>query len=136
MTQTVKAGFIYFVLVFAAGFMLGTIRVTFLIPRFGPTTAVLVELPIILAVAWNVCGIVLRHVEVAAEFGPRLVMGTVAFVVLMLAETALATLAFSQTIPEIAAQYSTAHGAIGLAGQAIFASIPLLRLAAERHARP
>ena len=129
MTQIAKAGFFYFLMVFAVGFLLGTIRVIYLIPRFGPVPAVLIELPILLAISWSACGIVLRHIEVPPQFGERLAMGTVAFVILMLAEVIFATLEFGQAIPDYLAQYSTAHGALGLAGQVVFAFFPVLRLA-------
>ena len=35
MTQTLRAGFTYFAIVMGTGFMLGVIRVPFLVPRMG-----------------------------------------------------------------------------------------------------
>ena len=56
----------YAAAVFAAGFLLGTLRVLWLVPRFGPTAAVALELPLILAVSWIAC----RHVARAVPPEP------------------------------------------------------------------
>ena len=48
--QLVKAGAIYFALVFGAGFVLGTVRTLWVVPRVGTRTAELTEMPIMLAV--------------------------------------------------------------------------------------
>ncbi len=46
----VKAASLNFALVFGAGFVLGTIRVLWLVPAVGPRTVELFEMPIMLAV--------------------------------------------------------------------------------------
>ena len=46
----VKAGLLYFKLVFGAGFALGTVRALWVIPRVGARRAELMEMPIMLAV--------------------------------------------------------------------------------------
>jgi hypothetical protein len=48
--QSIKAGLAYFALVFGAGFVLGVLRVSFLVPRFGERIAELGEMPLMLAV--------------------------------------------------------------------------------------
>jgi hypothetical protein len=48
--QIVKAGVLYFALVFGAGFVLGTIRTLWVVPRFGMRVAELMETPIMLVV--------------------------------------------------------------------------------------
>lgn len=45
-TQIFKPGAAYFGLVFGAGFLLGCIRVPFLVPRLGARVAELLEMPI------------------------------------------------------------------------------------------
>ena len=48
--QILKAGLLYFALVFGAGFVLGVLRVMCVVPRFGTRMAELMETPIMLVV--------------------------------------------------------------------------------------
>ena len=48
--QILKAGALYFALVFGAGFVLGTIRTLWVVPRLGMRVAELMETPIMLVV--------------------------------------------------------------------------------------
>jgi hypothetical protein len=48
--RAIRAGFVYFLCVFGAGFVLGTVRQLLLVPHFGARTAELIEIPIMLAV--------------------------------------------------------------------------------------
>ena len=50
MTHTISGGFAYFALVFGAGFVLGVLRISFLVPRFGERLAELAEMPLMLLV--------------------------------------------------------------------------------------
>ncbi|MEN0651778.1 MULTISPECIES: hypothetical protein [Hyphobacterium] len=123
----VRAGALYFALVFAAGFVLGAFRTLWLAPRVGDFAAVAVELPVMLAVAWLACGAVLRWVNPGQGIEARAIMGLFAFALLMIAELALA-LTFG--VPSVAAWLAdlvTAPGLLGLAGQIAFANFPLVR---------
>ncbi len=48
--QILKAGVLYFTLVFGAGFVLGTFRILWVVPRFGIRMAELMETPIMFVV--------------------------------------------------------------------------------------
>ena len=127
MRVAIAAGFAYFATVFLAGFALGTLRTLFLAPQLGELAAVLVELPVIIFVSWIACGWAIRRFQVAANFSPRLIMGAVAFLCLIVADIALGIAAFDRTFAEVAADWATPSGAAGLAGQVLFGILPALR---------
>jgi hypothetical protein len=126
--SAVKAGLVYFVSVFAIGFILGMIRIPFLAPLFGDLNAVLIELPIILGLAWLICLKIVRTFHVPPIISSRLVMGGVALVILLTAEFALSTLAFGKSIIDHFQSYLTAPHALGLAGQCAFGLFPAIQL--------
>lgn len=123
----VGGGLAYFAVVFAAGFVLGTMRVLVLAPRLGETLATSAELPVMLAISWWAAGVVVRRLGVPATSAARVGMGALAFALLLGAEWLLGTLAFGRTASEILAGYGSAAGAAGLAAQTVFAAIPELR---------
>ncbi|MEQ9257848.1 MAG: hypothetical protein RIG84_01985 [Roseovarius sp.] len=130
MARAIRAGVLYFLIVFAIGFVLGTFRVLVLVllPRVGELVAVLIETPVILTACWVVSGGLLRRIPVRAVAADRLLMGGLALGLLLLAEVALSTLLFGRSMAEHLAHYATLAGALGLAGQGVFGAMPLIRL--------
>ena len=126
-TPVLRPAAVYFGIVFAAGFALGTLRTLVLAPRFGALWAVLLELPVMLVISWWACGRVVTRFEVPPRFGSRAAMGAIAFAFLMLAELALSVSLFGRSTSEYAADLMTPHGLVGLGGQVAFALIPLVR---------
>lgn len=133
--RAVLAGLAYFAVVFAAGFVLGTLRVFLLIPWLGETTAVLIELPAILAVAWVACRRLIAAFDVPSRLARRLVMGGVAFLTLMVAELGLSVLAFERTVADHLDQYREVHAFLGFAGQVAFGLFPLMQLRRGQRSR-
>lgn len=133
MVTAAVAGFLYFVAVFALGFMLGTLRVLMLAPAVGEELAVLAELPIMLAASWAVAVGITRRLRVPPDVSPRALMGALALVLLLLAEVSVSVLMLGRTLSEHLAAYRHLPAASGLAAQLLFGAIPLLhgRLAAR-----
>ena len=123
------AAFAYWAVVFAAGFILGTLRVLALAPRLGEVAAVTLEIPLMLAVSWVASRGVCRRFAVPARLTPRILMGGVAFALLIIAEAALSVYAFGRTAGEWAGFLGTPAGLLGLAGQVGFAMIPAVQAA-------
>jgi len=126
------SAFFYTLGVFAVGFALGTIRVLFLAPRIGEGPAVAVELPLMLAASYLVAGPVLRHWRVPGKIRPRLAMGALAFAILMLFEATLSLTLFGNSPGQHLARYEHPVAWLGLAGQLIFAAMPVLLLVKAR----
>lgn len=87
--QILHAAALYFLLVFGAGFILGTVRVLVMVPQLGERAAELVELPVmlvatVLAARW----IVLRRVELH-RLSSALSIGFLALGILLCAELAV-----------------------------------------------
>jgi ABC-type uncharacterized transport system permease subunit len=122
-----RAGLVYFAVVFAAGVVLGTLRVLVVAPALGEVAAVVLELPLMLAVSWIACGRIVERLRVPPHWRARAAMGAVAFGVLMAAEAGLAILAFGRSPAEHLVSYRDTAARLGLAGQVAFALMPLLR---------
>lgn len=125
-----RAGMVYAVVVFAVGFVLGSVRVLVAAPRLGGTIAVLLEAPAMLAVSWWVSRKCIAVFRVDEEVLARLLMGTTAFTVLMLAEVAVAALTFGESFTMYLRRLTSVPGAIGLSAQLAFASFPLAQIKA------
>lgn len=124
MLSVVKAAFAYAVPVFALGFVLGALCVMLVAPVTGPLLAVGVELPVILTLSWVIAGRVLTRWGLLRP--ARVVMGALAFALLMLAEL-LVAVALGQSATGFISALGTPPGALGLAGQIAFGLIPSVR---------
>ncbi len=118
MKRILLTGTVYVAAVFAAGFVLGVLRTLVMVP-------LLVELPLILAVAWLVCTRILRHwpLSPVAAVG----MGAIAFLLLMGAEASLSTLLAGRSLADHLALYAHLPHQVGLAGQLAFAVMPWIQ---------
>jgi hypothetical protein len=116
----------YWGIVFAIGFVLGTVRVLWVIPRIGLVPATLLELPLILAASWFAAGWLVRRFGLTRA-GEALAAGALAFAILMAAECALAGVLTGQTPAQWLTGLRQPHALLGLAGQVVFALIPWWR---------
>ena len=127
MKAALVAGAAYFAVLFGAGTAFGLARVLFVSPHLGVLGGVLVELPIILALAWVVCGWLASHLQVGPRLAWRVTMGGTAFVLLIAAEVAL-SLVLGGRLTEATASAADDWGpALGFAAQAAACAFPLVR---------
>jgi hypothetical protein len=119
------AGLAYFALVFAAGTILGIARVLLVAPHLGAAGAVLVELPLMLGLSWVACRTVVRRLAVPGRRPARLAMGATAFALLMVAELVLDMLVNGASLASHFAALWAPAMLPGLAGQVVFALMPL-----------
>jgi hypothetical protein len=121
--RTLKASLIYFASVFAVGFVLGAIRVSFVVPRLGVRWAELLELPFMVAASFLLARLVVRR------FGPfagvqRLVVGGVALVFMVAAELGLILVVQGQTWAQSIASRDPVSGAAYVLALVAFALMP------------
>jgi len=124
--QIVKAGVLYFALVFGAGFALGTIRTLWVAPRFATRMAELMETPImfvatIVAARWTVLRLAVPPMSSA-----RLGMGCIALGLLFVAEFGLVLWLRGLSIREYLATRDPVSGTVYYVMLAVFAVMPLL----------
>jgi hypothetical protein len=123
--QVVKAGLLYFAWVFGAGFVLGSVRVPWLVPLLGVRTAELVEMPlmlcvIVIAARWTVRRFALPPSRVA-----RLGTGLLALALLLLAELSLVMWLQGLTLTNYLASRDPVSGSVYAAMLLVFAAMPV-----------
>ncbi len=124
--QILKAGLLYFALVFGAGFVLGAIRVLWVVPRFGERTAELMETPIMFVVTIFAARWIVRHFAVPSIWPSRLGMGCVALGLLLAAEFTLVLWLRGLSIREYLATRDPVAGTVYYVMLGVFAVMPLL----------
>lgn len=117
-------GLRYYAIVFAVAFAMGIARTLVIAPRLGATAAVLLEVPVIVAVSWAVWRRLIRQRSLTMP--QRAVVGATALLLTMASEVVLARLLRGQTAMDWLSDVVTPLGMIGLAGQIAFALIPML----------
>lgn len=127
MKSAAVAGVAYFAILFGAGAAAGVLRVLFVSPHLGALGGVLVELPIMLALAWLACGWLADHLHVRERLADRVTMSGSAFITLMAAESGLSLLMGDRPAETIVIAADTWAPALGLAGQAVACAFPLVR---------
>lgn len=126
--QSIKAGLLYFIGVFAVGFAFGGIRLIVLVPTVGETWAVVIESPFILGISWLLCARAVALLQVPAITGARIVMGGVALGCLLIAEYILWVGMFGESTAGFFQRYATLAGLLGLVGQVAYGLFPLIQI--------
>jgi hypothetical protein len=122
----IKAGLCYFAMTFGAGFLLGPLRILLLEPRVGARAAELAELPVMILVTWLAARWTLRRFRVPKSAGPRLVMGTIAFALLLAAELCLVMPLRGLTLEQYFATRDPVSGTAYYASLVLLALMPLI----------
>jgi hypothetical protein len=124
--QILKAGVLYFAVVFGAGFILGPIRILWIAPRFGTRRAELLEMPIMIAIAIVTACWIVRRLAVPSTASSRLSMGGIALSLLLIAEFTLVLWLRGLSIREYLAGRDAVAGTVYYVMLGAFAIMPLL----------
>ena len=120
-----RRALVYFAIAFGAGFVLGTIRVGLLVPRFGERTAELAEAPLMLAVTVLAARFVVRRFP-ALDRRSHLWSGVVALALMLAIEFSVVLSLRGLSLAEYAASRDPIAGAVYVALLAVFALMPWL----------
>lgn len=121
-----KAAGLYFLLVFGAGFVLGSIRILFIVPRFGERLAELMEAPLMLIVIVLAARWVVRRFRIPYEVFDRLAVGSVALGLILLLEFTLVLRLRGLSVAEYIQERDPVSGTVYYLMLVIFALMPLL----------
>lgn len=135
MTSMMKTGARYFAIVFAIGFVLGTIRTLMVVPVIGEVWAVCAEVPLMLFFSWRANRYIRRSMSGSSSSSHRkaddiafsLGYGLIGLILLLLAEAGLALTLANQTLSSHLRSYQDLHHAIGLAAQIAFGLFPYIQ---------
>jgi hypothetical protein len=123
--RTMIAATIYFLALFALGFVLGIVRVLFIAPHFGAFLATLAEVPVVLSAAYFTCRWTIRRWYVPPPRSIRWPMAIWFLLLLFLFETLFGALLFGSTMVDQWATLKTPAGVVGLSAQLIAALLPV-----------
>jgi len=123
--QLTLAALAYFGLVLCAGFLLGTLRVLWIVPHTGARFAELAEIPFMLAMVYLAARRVVRRFAVPSGPGVRLAIGLIALACLLVAEFTVVIWVQGITIRESIANHDPVSGTAYLVSLILFALMPL-----------
>lgn len=118
------AAVLYFAVVFAVGFVLGTVRVLLVVPVLGERPAELIELPVMIAASYFAAGWVLRRSSRVLSFAGAALAGVLALALLVATELTLVLLLRGITLSRYLAERDRVAGIAYLAALLIFGALP------------
>ena len=125
-SRIAAAGLAYFALAFAAGFLLGTIRVLAIAPRVGERAAELLEAPPMLVVVVAAARFVVRRFVPQAPLAARVAVGALGLTLLLAVEFTVVLSLRGLSLAEYFASRDPVSGAVYVALLAAFAAMPAL----------
>jgi hypothetical protein len=126
MMRIVKASTAYFAVVFGTGFVLGTIRTLWIVPRLGIRTAELLEAPFMLVAIWLAGGWIGHRFRLEKRSATRLVVGMLALALLLTAEITMGITVQGLSLLEVFTKHDPVSGSMYYALLGVFAVMPWL----------
>ena len=126
-SRVLVASALYFGIVFGVGSLLGSVRVTLLVPQFGDRVAELAEMPLMFATIVLAAGHVVKKYGASVAQPGWMFVGALSLAFLVAAEFLLAVAIAGRGISEYVASRDPVSGSVYLAMLAVFATMPWLR---------
>jgi hypothetical protein len=122
----IRASLLYFAMVLGTGFILGVVRVPFLVPRIGERYAELLEMPIMFAVIVFSARHIIKRFKLSRILAVRLQVGFTALALTIAAELILAAVLQSQSVAEFIASRDPVSGSAYVLLLLVYALMPSL----------
>lgn len=126
MKNVIKAAAFYFAVVFGAGFILGPLRVFFLVPEVGTRIAELIEMPFMLAVIILAAQWATRRFELPQGGSAPVFTGLIALVLMLLAEFSVVLKIQGLTISDYLSGRDPVSGTVYYIMLGVFAAMPYI----------
>jgi hypothetical protein len=123
--KILKAGVLYFVVVFGAGFVLGTIRTLWVVPHVGTRIAELMEAPLMLVVTVLAARWIVRQFAIPPVVSDRLRVGAIGLALLLAAEFGLVLWLRGLSVREYLATRDPVSGTVYYLMLVVFAVMPI-----------
>jgi hypothetical protein len=123
--QTLQTAVLYFLLVFGAGFILGTGRVLLVVPLLGERVAELMEMPLMLAVIVAAAKWVIHH-KLDSRQTSALSIGFIAMGFVLLADLGVGLWLRGMSATEVFLNRDPVSGTVYYAALLLFAVMPAL----------
>jgi hypothetical protein len=124
--QVIEAGLVYFALVFGLGFLLGSIRVPFIVPRIGQRYAELIEMPFMLLGIVLAAQFIFSYFTMPNTMLTYICVGLIALILVIMAELLLVIVLQRSTIKQYLKNRDPISGTAYIALLIIFAVMPLI----------
>ena len=121
-----KVSLLYFALVFLAGFVMGMVRVTFLVPSLGVRVAELLEMPLMLLAIVFSARFLVRRSAPLSRFD-TIYIGLSAFLITAVAELSFAALLQGQSPAQYIASRDPVSGSVYLGMLLLFVAMPTIQ---------
>ena len=126
--QVIEAALVYFALVFGLGFLLGSIRVPFIVPQLGTRNAELLEMPFMLVGIFLAARFIVKQFVLPKTILAYLCVGMLALSLTLLAEFLLVVVLQRGTIRQYFKSRDTVSGSAYILLLILFALMPLMIL--------
>ncbi len=124
--QILQAAVLYFLLVFGAGFVLGTLRILLVVPLLGERTAELLEMPLMLGVIIAAARWLVLHRLDDGRLSSALSVGCIAMGFVLLADLAVGMWLRGLSVMEVFLNRDPVSGAAYYAALLFFAIMPTI----------
>lgn len=128
-----KGGIVYFALVFGTGFLLGTIRTLWVVPKLGIRTAELLEMPFMLVAIVISADLIVRKIDRVSGASTAIAVGVIALGLLLVAEIFIGVVLLDLSFIEVFTKHDPVSGSVYYAMLGVFAIMPWLLWKSGKH---